>query len=137
MPRLLAVLLTALTLALPATAMAQDSPFAPLPTPAPQTNTDVTVPAGTLPEQNDSFGTTGYVLITLFALAVIGGIAYVILRDAREHAPGDDRPGLFAGRGSEPKGDPEEAAVAKRRADDRKRAAAKRARQARKKNRPR
>lgn len=79
---------------------------------------------------DDGLGAAGQLLILGGAIALIGGIGYVIMRDARRNAPADKRPQLSDEEGGGP-------AKAKQRARDRdkRRAKAKQARKQRKRNR--
>ena len=83
------LLLCLLAFCAPAAAVAQDSPFAPLP------------PAQTLPDEpptqtsssaDDGGGLAKWqeILIFLGAGALLAGIAWAIVSDARSHAPGGD-----------------------------------------------
>ncbi|MBJ7329457.1 MAG: hypothetical protein JHC95_06145 [Solirubrobacteraceae bacterium] len=80
--------------------------------------------------RDDGLGTFSQILIFVAAAALIGGIGFVIVRDARRNAPADARPQ----RSDEEAGGP---AKAKQRARDRdrRRAKAKQARKQRKRNR--
>lgn len=78
-----------LALALPAAAGAQGNPFGPLPqTPAPPTETQ---PPSTLADQDDGMETWQQLLIFGGGIALIAGIAFAILGDARRHAPAGDK----------------------------------------------
>lgn len=86
----LAIVLVFLSLAAPATALAQSSPFTPLP-PAQQPQQTTTAP--TVPVNNantqDSGGLSGPAKAAIIALGalLLVGIAWLILRDARTVAP--------------------------------------------------
>lgn len=69
-------------------AAAQSNPFGPLP-PAPQDPPPVPAP----PRQADEQGLAKWqqALILVAALVVLGGIAWAIVRDARQAAPADAR----------------------------------------------
>ncbi len=130
-PALVAVLV-AILLA-PAGAAAQSSaPFAPLPQAPPQQPETVVAAPG----QETGEGISGLeqgLLIAAGVLLVLG-IGFLIARDAKHNAPGEDRPARpyealdAEAAGERKKRDP--------RATQKQKAAAKRARQARKRNRP-
>ncbi len=124
-------------LLLPAGASAQSSPFAPLPTPAPEQPTPVPVD-GT--DQSDGISSTGAALIIGGGILFVIGVGVAIGLDARRNAPADPRPGSpGAGPGrreDEIEGLPGERKKRDRRQQEKQKATAKRARQARKKNRP-
>lgn len=81
------LLICVLALALPAGAAAQSNPFAPLPqTPQP---TETQAPT-TLADQNDDLSTWQEVLIFGGAIALIAGISFAILGDAKRRAPVTD-----------------------------------------------
>src|SRR3954447_25605580 len=88
----LAVLALAAT---PAAALAQNSPLAPLPQPAPDTST---VPVQTTPNSSSSTGndsglsTFGQVLLYGAGPLLLAGIAVMVVRDARRRAPVDELP---------------------------------------------
>ena len=119
--------LVAAALLLPATAGAQSSPFAPLPQAQPDS-----APVTTAAPSSSSGGgisTLQQTLLILAGVALVVGIGVAIARDARARAPVTERElrraeeGDVGGR-ERPKADPKA------------KAAAKRARQARKRNRP-
>src|SRR3954462_2213419 len=86
--RRLALLLTLLTLAVPAGALAQSSPIAPLPQPAPSEQPTVqTVPSTSSSTGDDGLGTLGQVLIYGSGALLLVGIAWLVVRDARRRAP--------------------------------------------------
>lgn len=127
----LLVVLAALLLA-PAGALAQSSPFQPLPSAPPEQPAPVAPGGG-----QDDGGISGLQqgLLIFAGIGLVLGIGYLIARDAKRNAPAEPRgaPGTIAGAapgtvGERKKPDPRAAAKQK--------AAAKRARQARKKNRP-
>jgi hypothetical protein len=122
----LAALLVAGLLA-PAVAAAQFQPLPPAPPPEPET----VAPAPGAEGSGISALQQGFLILAGVVLVV--GIGVAITRDARRNAPAEPRPGLgsapeAAGVGARRKPDP--------RAAQKQKAAAKRARQARKKNRP-
>ncbi len=133
---LVAVLAAALLV--PAVAAAQSSPFqpfspAPVPAPAPAPP-PATVPAA--PTADDGgISALQQALLILSGVVLVFGIGLAIARDARKNAPVEPRPGSSSGAASA--GD---AAGTRKKPDPRAarkhKAAAKRARQARKKNRP-
>jgi hypothetical protein len=88
----LAVLALAAT---PAAALAQNSPLAPLPQPAPDTST---VQVQTTPNTSSSTGddsglsTFGQVLLYGTGALLLAGIAVMVVRDARRRAPVDELP---------------------------------------------
>lgn len=124
----LAALVAALLL--PAGAAAQSSPFAPLPTPQSEQ------PAAPVASNDDDEGISSLQQTLLIAagIAFVLGIGLLIARDARRNAPVDARASRpydvepVDGVGERKKRDA--------RAQQKQKAAAKRARQARKKNRP-
>jgi hypothetical protein len=127
----MAVLLAVLTLAgaLPAGAAAQSAPFAPLPQPQQQ----APPPPAPLPT-NPSAGDDGLavwqqVLILGAAVALIGAIAWLIMRDAHRAAPVDTHP--------RPSDQPKLSAHERERRRRKERDRAKAARQQRKRNRSR
>lgn len=126
---LLAVLAAALLT--PAAAAAQSAPFAPLPEAPQEQQAPVAVDSGT---DDGGISALAQGLLILAGVALVLGIGFAIARDARRNAPAEARPGREAGTptaegmGERKKPDP--------RAAQKQKAAAKRARQARKKNRP-
>ena len=128
-PALLLVL--AALLLLPAGAAAQDNPFGPIPQAPPEQ------PAPAQPEleadADEGLSDLQQLLIGLAAVALLGGISYAILRDARQAAPSGDRagPGPLDEEGQRTKGT---RPTPKQRVK-KNRAKAKTARQARKRNR--
>lgn len=122
---LLAALLSALLL--PAGAAAQSSPFQPLP----QAPVETQPPATTAPGSASNGGISGLqqTLLILAGVVFVVGIGFAIARDARAQAPVTDRELRRAEEGSTPEHE-------RPRADPKAKAAAKRARQARKRNRP-
>ncbi len=129
-PAVLALL--AALLLLPAAAAAQSSPFQPLP-PAPQEQP--AAPAPTPGSQDDGGISSGaQALIIAAGIAFVLAIGFFIARDARRNAPGDERPGRpLEGRSITGEGERKRRDAS---AAQKQKAAAKRARQARKKNRP-
>jgi hypothetical protein len=112
-------------LVLPALAGAQASPFQPLPAaPAPTTPTPTV--ASTNTTSNSSLGDGAEILIGIGAVLLLGGIGYGIWWDARRRAPAVAGDSLYE--------EPDSAPHAKKKQQ---RAKAKRARQARKRNRRR
>jgi hypothetical protein len=91
MSRALATLIIALALLAPASAVAQNGPFAPLaPAPQPtQTQTQTQSPT----TANSSGGLKGWqqTLIVAAGLILLIGIGYAIVADARSRAPVEDR----------------------------------------------
>jgi hypothetical protein len=81
--RLLVLLLVCLPLALPAAAMAQDSPFGPVP----QAPPSQPAPAPPPSEEDEGLSETQQLLIALAGIALVTGIAVAIIRDARQSAP--------------------------------------------------
>ncbi len=80
----LLVLLSATALLGAPAALAQDSPFAPLPTPAPDTPpTQTQAPNSTT---SKGLGTGATVGLFIVAIVLLTGIAYAITRDARRSA---------------------------------------------------
>ncbi len=130
---LVAVLVAALLA--PSVAAAQSSPFQPLPpAPAPAPPPTETVPPA--PGSDDSgISALQQGLLILAGVVLVVGIGVAIARDARRNAPVEALPGSGSGGASAG----EDAAARKKtdaRAAQKHKAAAKRARQARKKNRP-
>jgi hypothetical protein len=116
----------AVVLLMPATAAAQ-TPFAPLPS-TPQTETQA-APTTTTSSSGGGITTLQQTLLILAGVVLVVGIGVAIARDARAHAPVTDRELRRAAEGDTPEHE-------RPRANPRAKAAAKRARQARKKNRP-
>jgi uncharacterized protein HemX len=81
----LLILLCAAALAGPEAALAQSSPFAPLPTPAPD-NAPTQTQAPTTTTSSKGLGTGTTIGLILLAIVLITGIAYAIARDARRSA---------------------------------------------------
>jgi hypothetical protein len=81
------LLICVLALALPVAAHAQSSPFAPLPPAAPPSQQTPTVTTSTTSTDDD--GLAGWQQILLFGSGgiLLLGIAWLIVRDAREVAP--------------------------------------------------
>ena len=87
----LAILLAALSLAAPATALAQSSPFQSLPPAAPETTTTNSVTVDKL-NNSQAAGDSGMsglakAAIVAFGALLLAGIAWLIVRDARARAP--------------------------------------------------
>jgi hypothetical protein len=120
----LATLLVALTLVAPAGALAQSSPFTPLPPSQQETQTTPTVTVDNGAAEDQGLSGLAKAAIVAFGALLLAGIAWLIMRDARARAP---VPETEAG----PKGtrSPQRHARA--------RAKAKRAKQQRKRNRAR
>jgi hypothetical protein len=127
----LTALLVALVLLAPAAALAQQSPFGPIP-PAPpeQTAPPEDESPSSSNDEDDGLSRRQQILITLAGVLLLGGIGYAIVRDARSAAPVEhhlrEDEGGTRSRGTR---------TPKDRRVERGRARAKRARQARKKNR--
>lgn len=116
----------------PAGAAAQSAPFAPLPA-APQ-DQGQPAPTTSSTSQDQGISSLQETLLIAGGILLVLGIGVFIARDARRNAPGDGRPSRpydvepVDGPGVRKKPDP--------RAAQKQKAAAKRARQARKRNRP-
>ena len=85
----LAIVLVALSLAVPAAALAQSNPFNSLP-PAQQptaTTPTVTVNNANTQDSGGSISGVGKLAIIGVGALLLGGVAYLILRDARTAAP--------------------------------------------------
>ena len=124
------ILICLVALATPIAAHAQDSPFAPLP---PAQTTPEPVPTATSSSNSsDDGGLAGWqtTLIVLAGGILLLGIAWAIVADARSVAPTGDEPESKVESKAR-----QEADLKRRKA--RNRAAAKRSRDSRKKNRPR
>ncbi len=86
--RLLTVAYVLLVLAgAPAGAMAQSSPFQPLPSAAPAQTTTTAPVRTTTPIDNGNIDTTLAVGIFAVAILLLGGIGFAIYRDAKRRAP--------------------------------------------------
>lgn len=120
-------LLVAALLALPAGAQAQ-SPFAPLPQPRQEPPPAPTV---TNPRDDDGLTAGQTILILVAAGGLLSGIAFMVVRDARNRAPVVERDGRLVADDAESR---QRSHEEHRKAKARNRAAAKRARAARKKN---
>ncbi|HEX2087198.1 MAG TPA: hypothetical protein VHF89_16065 [Solirubrobacteraceae bacterium] len=129
MPARLTVLFCVVLLALPAAASGQA--FDPLP--PPQSPQPQTVVEEANAEDDDGMSATQQLLIGLAGFALLGGIAWLILRDARGAAPAAGSRDPAAGDAPQPKGSQKPAGARHRQS----RAKAKAARQARKKARRR
>ena len=129
--RLTVLLVLLLALAPPVAAQAQDNPFGPIPQapqePPPQVQPELESDA------DEGLSDWQQLLIGAAAVLLLGGIAFAILRDARQAAPADERPGPRpldeAGERTKGTRPPPKQRVTKNRAK------AKTARQARKRNR--
>lgn len=85
--RILAVCCLSLALtAAPAVAQGS-SPFAPLPTPAPTTDTTTTTTTTSTSSSDDGLRRWQEILIFLAGVALIAGIGFAIVKDARKVAP--------------------------------------------------
>jgi hypothetical protein len=125
--RAAAVIATCLALALPGAAAAQ---FGVPPDPSPAEPTVTQQPQAPTRVQDDGLESWQQLLIGLAGFVLLGGIAWAIVRDARQAAPAD-------GRGAPAEGEREKGSrTPQRRRTARGRAKAKQARRARKKNRP-
>jgi hypothetical protein len=114
----------AVFLAPPGAALAQIGPLPPAPPP------DAPPPPGpTVPKKDEGFSTKQQLLVVAAAAALIGAIAFVIVRDARRSAPAPQRKADE----DAPKLSPRERERVKRQRRDK----AKRAKQQRKRNRRR
>jgi hypothetical protein len=126
--RLAVLLLVWAQLALPAAALAQGSPFAPIPQAPPQQ----TAPPEDVEDDDGDEGLseTQQLLIAVAGIALLGGIAWAIVRDARRAAPVEARsPATDSGERTKGSRTPPKRRV------EQNRARAKTARQARKRNR--
>jgi hypothetical protein len=125
------ILICLVALATPIAAHAQDSPFAPLP-PAQTTPEPVPTATSSSSSSGDDGGLAGWqtTLIVLAGGILLLGIAWAIVADARSVAPTGDEPESKVESKAR-----QEADLKRRKA--RNRAAAKRSRDSRKKNRPR
>ena len=84
----LAAMLAGLALAAPAAAPAQDAPFGPIPSPAPQQQTQA--PSSDDDDNSDEgLSNTQLLLIAGGGFVLLFGIAVAIVRDARSAAPSD------------------------------------------------
>ena len=85
----LAIALVALSLAAPAAALAQSSPFSSLPPAQQQTATTPVVTVNNANAQDDSGGISGLgkAAIIGFGALLLAGVAWLILRDAKTAAP--------------------------------------------------
>lgn len=127
----LAAFLVAFLLA-PAGAAAQSAPFAPLPQAPPAQPETVVVPPGG--ETGDGISALQQGLLIAAGVIFVLGIGFLIARDAKHNAPGEDRPGRpYVAETAEALGERKKRDA---RTVQKQKAAAKRARQARKKNRP-
>jgi hypothetical protein len=127
--RLLVLLaVCSLALAVPAAAVAQDNPFGPIPQAPPEQPPPA--PESGDPNQ-DGLSDWQQLLIGVAAVALLGGIAWAIVRDARAAAPADDRRTSLDDPADRPKG----SRTPPKRRVKQNRAKAKVARQARKRNR--
>lgn len=85
---LVLVAVCSLSLALPLAAVAQDNPFGPIPQTPPEQPAPVQDPTD---PTGDGLSDWQQLLIGAAAVVLLGGIAYAIIRDARNAAPADDR----------------------------------------------
>jgi len=90
--RPLAIAALLCVLAPPAAALAQQSPFSPLPQAQQPTQTETTTTGNTSSASGDSGGLSSWqeILIFLGGIALIVGIGYAIVTDARKNAPVKD-----------------------------------------------
>lgn len=123
------ILLLAVALLAPAMAAAQFQPLPPAPPPTPET---VAVDPGS---GDDGLSGIQQGFLILAGVVLVVGIGFAITRDAKRNAPVESRPGQRSGSSSTGEGVGERKKPDPRAAQKQK-AAAKRARQARKKNRP-
>jgi hypothetical protein len=72
-------------------AAAQDNPFGPIPPPPPQQQTVAGDPNADPFQEDEGLSRTQQLLIALSGIALLGGIAFVILRDANQAAPAASR----------------------------------------------
>ena len=127
--RLLVLLaVCSLSLALPAAGLAQDNPFGPIPQAPPEQPPPVQAPDD---PNEDGLKDWQQLLIGAAGIVLLGGIAWAILRDARQAAPADDRRRSLDDPVDKPKG----SRTPPTRRVKQNRAKAKTARQARKRNR--
>lgn len=126
--RLLVLGCVLLAAAVPATAGAQSNPFTPLPQAQTDTSTQATTSSSTTTADNGGLSRFQEVMIFLAGVALLGGIGFAIVGDARKNAPvtEKDRAGAHVGHA---------AGATKAQSKAKARAKAKRQRQARKKNR--
>ena len=125
----LALLLTVVALVAPAAAVAQDNPFGPVPQAPPQQTQTVDPNADPTADDKQGLSRRQEILIGLAGFALLFGIGYAIVRDARSVAPADRHDPLETGERVKATRAPKQQRVARGRAQ------AKRARQSRKKNR--
>ena len=84
--------LAVLALAMPPSASAQSSPFAPLPQAPPDTSTiQVQTTSNTSQDDNGGLGTMGDVAIYGAGALLLFGMGWLIVRDARRRAPIEER----------------------------------------------
>lgn len=114
--------------AVPATAGAQANPFTPLPQAQTDTSTQATTTTTSTTSGNGGLTRFQEVMIFLAGVALLGGIGFAIVGDARKNAPVSekDRAGAHVGHAT---------GATKAQSKAKARAKAKRQRQARKKNR--
>ena len=93
MARRLVLVLAVLALAAPAPALAQSSPFAPLPPSAPDSSTQAPPPPAATTSATDSggLGTMGDILVYGAGALLLLGMGWLIVRDARRRAPVEER----------------------------------------------
>jgi hypothetical protein len=94
MPRRVMLLLCLLVALAPATAVAQDSPFTPLP-PAQTVQPEPDTPPVTSTNSSDDGGLKGWQEILIFGAGgiLLAGIAWAIVSDARSAAPTEETEG--------------------------------------------
>ena len=127
--RLLVLLaVCSLSLAVPAAGLAQDNPFGPIPQAPPEQPRPVQGPGD---PNEDGLKDWQQLLIGAAGIVLLGGIAWAILRDAKQAAPADDRRRSLDDPVDKPKG----SRTPPTRRVKQNRAKAKTARQARKRNR--
>src|SRR4051794_15756193 len=83
----LATLLIALTLVAPAAALAQSSPFTPIPPAQQETQTTPTVTVNNGAAEDEGLSGMAKAAIVAFGALLLAGIAWLIMRDARNRAP--------------------------------------------------
>jgi hypothetical protein len=128
MLRRFTLLICLVACALPALAHGQASPFAPIPQAAPQQQQTPTVTSSTAVNEDDGMAPWQQILIFAGGGILLLGIAWAIITDARGRAPVEDQ-----GEEADAARERKEADLKRRKA--RNRAAAKRSRASRKKNR--
>ena len=124
-----AALLSAAALALTAPAHAQNSPFTPIPQAPPQQTVPAQTGAQSDPAADEGLSRTQQLLIGVAGFVLLVGIGLAIVRDARQAAPAGEHDSLETGESAKGSRRPKRKRVAQGRAR------AKRAKQARRKNR--